>query len=141
MADILDDLRLIMLTRAGNSDLLDIASRAIAEIESLRRSMGLITDNIEPIGAVPRSSHWPAVRAAKLKAQPTCEATGSTDDLEVHHVEPFHEDPSKELDPDNLIVLNRLAHFIIGHLCSWQSWNPAVRKDAAALMKKIQTRP
>lgn len=141
MADILDDLRLILLTRAGNPELVDVASRAIAEIESLRRSIGLITDDIEPIGAVPRSSHWPSVRAAKLKAQPTCEATGSKDDLEVHHVEPFHEDPSKELDPENLIVLNRPAHFIVGHLCSWRSYNPAVREDAAALLRKIKNRP
>lgn len=145
MADIVSDLNYISAL-ANDSipyqrDVKEIANRAILEIESLRRSLGIFADDLEPIGAVSRSPHWPAVRAAKLKQQPTCEATGSTDDLEVHHIIPFHEDPALELSEANLIVLNRPAHFIVGHLCSWRSWNPNIRKDAANLLKKIQARP
>lgn len=36
---------------------------------------------------VPRSSKWPAVRAAHLKANPSCEACGQRDAREVHHVQ------------------------------------------------------
>ena len=94
-----------------------------------------------------RSPKWPAVRAAHLKAHPTCEACGegSTKILNVHHVVPFHVDPSKELDEANLItlcegpVVNCHLHF--GHLRNWKSWNVDVRKDAAEWLKKIKDRP
>ena len=94
-----------------------------------------------------RSPKWPAVRAAHLKAHPTCEACGesNTKILNVHHVVPFHVDPSKELDEANLItlcegsVVNCHLHF--GHLRNWKSWNVDVRKDAADWLKKIKNRP
>ena len=94
-----------------------------------------------------RSPKWPAVRAAHLKAHPTCEACGegNTKILNVHHVVPFHIDPTKELDEANLItlcegsVVNCHLHF--GHLRNWKSWNVDVRKDAAEWLKKIKNRP
>lgn len=57
----------------------------------------------------PRSSEWPAVRDAHLSACPTCAACGSRIDPQVHHVVPFHKDPTKELDPANLLTLCALG--------------------------------
>lgn len=94
---------------------------------------------------VKRSGSWPRVRAEFLKAHPTCAACGRRDRLEVHHVEPFSRSPEKELDPNNLITLcdgpGAHCHYMIGHLCSWKSFNPDVRADAARYLAKIQARP
>lgn len=89
------------------------------------------------VGAAPRSSKWPAVRAAYLRGHPVCEACGAKSDLEVHHVTAFHDDPAKELDPTNFIVLCREDHLRLGHRCDdgHSNWgkcaNPNVRADAA----------
>jgi 5-methylcytosine-specific restriction enzyme A len=93
------------------------------------------------IAAEPRSGHWPTLRAQTLKEHPTCAACGTTEHLTVHHVIPFHVDPSKELDPDNLIVLCERCHLVFGHLCDYQSYNPDVRADAAAFLAKVKARP
>jgi hypothetical protein len=90
--------------------------------------------------ATPRSSKWPAVRNAYIKAHPTCAACGRKA-TEVHHILPFHDHPELELDPDNLIALCDRDHLLLGHLDSWLSWNPNVRTDAAIMLNKIQTRP
>ena len=91
-----------------------------------------------------RSSHWPAVRAAHLKAFPTCAACGGTEDLEVHHCKPFHLHPDLELVDGNLITLCEKSghdcHYTIGHLLSWKAYNPAVRQDAAAYLAKVKAR-
>ena len=88
-----------------------------------------------------RSGKWPAVRKHYIEAHPTCEACGREESLEVHHCEPFHEHPEKELDPDNLIALCRRCHELLGHLDKWSSYNPAVREDAAGMLRKIKNRP
>lgn len=83
-----------------------------------------------------RSGQWPTVRKHYLAVHPTCEACGARTDLNVHHVMPFHLDPSKELDPANLITLCRGCHLRIGHACdsdgrvNWSCSNPNVREDA-----------
>lgn len=94
----------------------------------------------------PRSGHWPKVRATYLADHPNCEACGrsakqSGQAIEVHHRLPFHDDESKELDPENLIALCRRCHELIGHLDSWKSYNPDVAEDAGRLLKKIKARP
>ena len=92
-----------------------------------------------------RSGLWPKVRVHQLQLHPTCAACGSTEHLTVHHVVPFHDDPSKELDEDNLITLcenpSHNCHFIFGHLLNWKSSNPNVREDAARYLKEVQNRP
>lgn len=89
-----------------------------------------------------RSSKWPATRAAMLKIQPTCEACGGKQDLEVHHCVPFHHDASQELLASNLIVLceapSRNCHYCFGHAYSWRGWVPTVREDAATFLIKVQ---
>lgn len=81
-----------------------------------------------------RSSKWPAVRAEHLKKHSVCMACGSTTDLAVHHKIPVHLDPSKELDPNNLITLcqksGRNCHFIVGHACDWTGYSPDVERFA-----------
>jgi len=96
-------------------------------------------------GSSERSGHWPTVRAAYLAEHPTCEACGSADDLNVHHVAPFHLRPELELDPTNLITLCREHHFSIGHdpdgpgplRPNWKAANPNVRRDAAKMAKTL----
>lgn len=117
----------------------------------IRRSEGTDLDPIyvsalpppepEPFGAVPRSPHWPTVRAAFLREHPACAVCGTKDDLEAHHCRPYHLDNSLELVPGNLLPLCRVHHLWWGHLGNWSSFNETVREDAAVWQKKIEGRP
>jgi hypothetical protein len=79
-----------------------------------------------------RSSRWPKIRKQHLAKQSSCQACGSEQHLEVHHIIPVHVDKSKELDPTNLITLCEnpdvyFCHFIFGHLSlSWLKYDPNV---------------
>jgi hypothetical protein len=86
-----------------------------------------------------RSPQWPMVAGEHLQLEPVCRACGSTDNLQVHHVLPFHfcillGRPELELDQRNLITLCEGAnnhHLLLGHLDDWQSYNQEVRLDVA----------
>lgn len=97
-----------------------------------------IDEHIEQYGAEPRSSKWPKVRDTHLKVDPVCNVCGTKEDLNVHHIIPYHIDRSKELDPTNLITLcnNNRCHFTFGHLFNWSSFNPNVIEDAKAFKQK-----
>lgn len=94
----------------------------------------------------PRSSEWVQVRSDFVRKHPRCEACGSTANLNVHHIEPFHQRPDLELVEDNLITLCREHHFRIGHdpdgkgprKPSWLESNPNVRSDAANMRSKAR---
>ena len=88
-----------------------------------------------------RSPHWQKLAHDTVVAHPFCAASGLKHDLQVHHERPFHVHPELELDPSNLIVLNRTYHLIFGHLGDWKSWNADVRKDAARMYEQITKRP
>lgn len=89
-----------------------------------------------------RSYKWPNVREQHLKKQPFCQACGSRDNLEVHHIEPYHVNPDRELDPDNLITLcGKNCHFIFGHLMDYSSWNTRVVEDSQVYLTKVKNRP
>ena len=95
-------------------------------------------------GMPARSPQWAGVRKQFLKWNPTCAACGSKENLEVHHVKPFHLFPELELAPENLVVLcenGGNCHLTFGHLKNWKSWNIAVRQDAAAFLGKVDSRP
>lgn len=85
-----------------------------------------------------RSSAWPAVEKSFLQHNPYCKACGGQLKLNVHHKEPFHLFPEKELDPKNLITLcmavDRHCHLNIGHGNDFKSYNPHVEKDASEAM-------
>ncbi len=84
-----------------------------------------------------RSPKWSAVRKAFVKSNPYCSACGTTRELEVHHIIPFHIDSSRELDTANLLTLCQDCHFYIGHLKDWNRYNPQVRDDALALFRRF----
>ncbi len=92
----------------------------------------------------PRSSEWVQVRSDFVRKHPRCEACGSGYNLNVHHIEPFHQRPDLELVEDNLITLCREHHFRIGHdpdgpgprKPSWLESNPNVRQDAKNWSKR-----
>lgn len=80
-----------------------------------------------------RSGQWPRVRREHLEREPACIACGRADDLEVHHVVPYHIDKALECDPANLCSMCRPCHLSVGHAYDWKSWRPDVRKLAAML--------
>lgn len=90
----------------------------------------------------PRSPEWPRVRAAHLKVQPDCAVCGGTEQVEVHHIVPFHIDKTKELDPTNLITLcekpSHNCHFVFGHFWNWTNSNPQVQEDAIHLSQEAR---
>lgn len=89
-----------------------------------------------------RSWKWKEVRKNHLKIESFCQACGKTEDLEVHHIEPVHLNPAKELDPNNLITLcSKNCHFMFGHLMDYKSWNTNVVADCKAYLIKIKNRP
>jgi 5-methylcytosine-specific restriction enzyme A len=89
-----------------------------------------------------RSKEWPALRKKHLDKQPCCQACGSCLKPEVHHIVPVHLDPSRELDPDNLITLcDKYCHFVFGHLMNYRSWNTDIIKDAKVYNDKLKNRP
>ena len=105
-------------------------------------SRRLFTD----VHGTPRSPEWPRVRAAHLRAHPTCAACGRTKGAQVHHVRPFHLAPALELDPANLMTLceGRVFgrhHLEVGHSGSWQRTNTRARADAAAMLAAAKPRP
>ncbi|PVX61216.1 HNH endonuclease [Paraburkholderia unamae] len=99
-----------------------------------------------PVSAA-RSTHWPKVRSDHLQLHPVCEVCGGSENLEVHHIRPFHLHPDLELDPKNLITLCEAkkdgvnCHLFIGHLGSFKSFNTTVRADASQWSEKIKRRP
>lgn len=64
----------------------------------------------------------------------TCAACGTKDNLESHHIIPFHLKPELELIESNLIALcmkpSRWCHFRIGHWFNWMQYCPHVGLDA-----------
>jgi 5-methylcytosine-specific restriction protein A len=103
---------------------------------------GLLLPDPEAVRSfgVGRSKHWPALRANHLKRFPACAATGSTADLEVHHVVPVHVEPGRELDPGTLITLTRWAHLWVGHAGNWRDYNPDVRRCARLFAEWVANR-
>lgn len=92
----------------------------------------------ELFGGSPRSGKWTRVRREHLAKNPACIACGRTNDVEVHHVQPFHEQPELELDPGNLVTLSAdHCHFVFGHGLNWTTSNPRVREDAAAFKRRL----
>jgi 5-methylcytosine-specific restriction protein A len=88
-----------------------------------------------------RSSQWTSIRKQHLKENNSCSGCGRKDKLEVHHIEPYHVNPNRELDPSNLVTLCKSCHFAIGHLMDWSSWNIDVINDCKVYLNKVKNRP
>ena len=69
------------------------------------------------------------------------------DNLEVHHIKPFHLNPALELDPINLATLCESkkdgvnCHLWFGHLGNFKSFNVDVIADALFWFNKLKNRP
>lgn len=92
-----------------------------------------------------RSNKWPKVREEHLRLNPTCAVCGGTDQIEVHHIIPYHINPELELEPSNLISLCESAsHGIICHLAighapgNYKYNNPNVVKDAEYIREMLE---
>jgi 5-methylcytosine-specific restriction endonuclease McrA len=83
-----------------------------------------------------RSHEWGRVRKEHLAIFSDCEACSSREKLEVHHIEPFHLFPDKELDKNNLITLCKSCHLVIGHLRDYQIYNRQIRLDCSTFRLK-----
>lgn len=89
-----------------------------------------------------RSPEWPQVRKEHIKNNPYCAACGRKESLEVHHIEPVHINPDRELDRSNLITLcDKYCHFALGHLMDYKSWNKDICNDAQVYFSKVKKRP
>ena len=88
-----------------------------------------------------RSSLWPRTRGLYLADHPLCAACGGKENVQVHHVKPFHAFPQLELDSTNLISLceapAKNCHYCFGHGYNWTGWNPTVRIDAARFLETV----
>ena len=90
-----------------------------------------------------RSSKWPAVQKKHIQIEPACVACGSSANLNVHHILPFHfcillGRPELELDQRNLVTLcegTTNHHLLLGHLDNWQSYHKNVKTDAPGPFK------
>ena len=105
------------------------------------------------VGSRPRSPHWPTFRAEQIeKRGGKCEACGTTHDLNLHHIQSFHDRPDLELDASNVLILcrdlkhGRNCHFEVGHdpdfdgplNPNWSTTNPNVVRDAERMRKKLK---
>lgn len=89
-----------------------------------------------------RSPKWQTVRKQHLKNNPNCIACGKSKKVEVHHIEPVHISPDRELDPSNLVTLCAdPCHIVFGHLLDFKSWNINVLKDCEVYYNKVIKKP
>lgn len=106
----------------------------------LLRLFGRSSEDMETLGT-PRSPGWRILRKKHLDSHPNCIVCGSSKNVVPHHVVPFHLDPSRELDPSNLVTLCESpsfnCHLFFGHLKRWDRHNPTVVEDAAIWRAKI----
>lgn len=80
-----------------------------------------------------RSPDWDKIRDAHISLHPACAACGGSENLQVHHIVPYHVEASRELDPSNLITLcmgKHDCHLHVGHGGSFRFYNPSVVSDA-----------
>jgi arsenate reductase-like glutaredoxin family protein len=91
-----------------------------------------------------RSPHWSTVRSLWLHSNPACAVCQKTNNLNVHHIKPFHLYPELELETTNLITLcenkGMNCHFLFGHLGDWEAYNPSIVEDAPKQQEKIKNR-
>ena len=93
-----------------------------------------------------RSTEWPKIREAHLKNNPICDVCGSSMNVEVHHIKPFHLYPELELDPSNLISLCETkkygvnCHLFFGHLGNYRAENPHLLEDVKIWKKRFEER-
>jgi 5-methylcytosine-specific restriction endonuclease McrA len=113
----------------------------------MKRIISAIKEKIQGKPLSLRSPKWDSVRDSFIVKHNTCASCGNTNikKLQVHHIEPFHLYPEKELDPNNLITLceekgEAGCHLKLGHLGDWKSFNPKIKQDAEFNLKSLLTK-
>ena len=104
----------------------------------IRHHLEKLTGKI-PKNAPMRSVHWESTEREFRAVNKLCPC-GSDDDLNVHHIFPFHLYPQFELEWWNLITLCRKHHYEFGHNEDWKAFNPFVVDDMKAQALRIQKR-
>lgn len=96
----------------------------------------------DSVKALSRGSEWRNARNRHIEQEPYCQACGRENQLEVHHVIPWHIDESLRVDPYNLITLCKPCHFRFGHYSYWKDHNPEVRETCNLLnvAEEVQAR-
>ena len=87
-----------------------------------------------------RSPKWNEFRDQFVAQHAECAACGSKNNLQVHHIKPFHKNPELELQFSNMITLcmsNEECHLKIGHGGSFRTYNPNVEVDAKKYRSSI----
>ena len=104
-----------------------------------QHGINLLRHSLRDVGvSVKRSPKWEKLEREFKEAHPTCAACGSSNRLNVHHIEPFHIKPELELDPNNLITLcmdKNECHLQLGHLGNFKLYNLQIKEDAAKALK------
>lgn len=112
--------------------------------KSIRKSIRKISSKIREIGKEKvRSKRWQAVRDEHLSEHGECAACGSREELQVHHIAPFHLFPELELEPSNLITLcmgEWDCHLALGHGGSFKAYNEAVLHDVLRFAMSVDSR-
>ena len=103
----------------------------------------LLTGKIS-LGTRSRSPQWTNVRRKFLKKYPKCSVCGSIQNLNVHHIKPYHLHPELELEESNLITLCENykkgihCHLLVGHLGDYRKINPHCIEDAQFWNSKLK---
>lgn len=105
----------------------------------IRRLLGLAPiDHGQIAAGVPRNPKW-ALWVKRFVRGKRCIVCGRNDEpLTGHHIVPFHEDPSRELDESNVRPIcddspTRKCHLLVCHLGDWRLTNPDCDRHAAML--------
>jgi 5-methylcytosine-specific restriction protein A len=93
-----------------------------------------------------RAGGWSRERGLWLRDHGLCAVCGFDENLNVHHIIPYHVRKDLELDRGNFITLGERCptgnhHLLYGHLGDWKSWNANVVAMAAEMYKLIHSRP
>lgn len=74
------------------------------------------------VGGKPRSPQWPKVEAEHKRKENSCRCCGTRNNLQVHHIKPYHKFPELELEDSNLMTVCQNCHFVICHENNWGNW-------------------
>ncbi len=88
-----------------------------------------------------RDPMWAELARHVIAEVGCCECCRTKENLEAHHKYPYHLFPALEMVRDNIKVLCRRCHFMIGHLDDWKSYNRNVDSDCAWLESEFRNRP
>ena len=68
-----------------------------------------------------------------------CAWCHKTKNLNRHHVIPQSIDKKLKNNPDNIVILCRDCHFVLGHRCNWRKFNPDVMEIVSNYTNSIMS--